>query len=200
MRSEVLVAATAPLLCDDINDCKSTAVAVKYDPSFIHLDLFRNLTQPDVQSLSACSRSLGCHCAISTRQYAGITNSGCAAKWECREWRSAQVCFVHVLSSVHVCVLVARREHKGYVLELKPCRNDGILGCFGTSCRDTFVMQTVLSIIKGLFAETTFQILRHAMHAREISATRCSRDMHKKGQSKYHPSEAVGHSCEGTQK
>ena len=102
--------------------------------------------------------------------------------------------FVHVLSSVHVCVLVARREHKGYVLELKPCRNDGTLGCFGTSCKDTFLMQTVLSIIRELFAETTFQILWHAMHAREINATRYSRDMHKKGQSKYHPSEAAGHS------
>ena len=89
---------------------------------------------------------------------------------------------------------MTRREHKGYVLELKPCRNDGTLGCFGTSCRDTFLMQTVLSIIRELFAETTFQILWHAMHAREISATRYSRDMHKKGQSKYHPSEAVGHS------
>ena len=87
---------------------------------------------------------------------------------------------------------MARREHKGYVLELKPCRNDGTLDCFGTSCRDTFLMQTVLSIIRELFAETTFQILWHAMHAREIHATRYSRDMHKKGQSKYHPSEAVG--------
>ena len=55
-------------------------------------------------------------------------------------------------------------------------------------------MQTDLSIICKLFAETTFQILWHAMHAGETSATRYSRDMHKKGQSKYHPSEAVEHS------
>ena len=64
---------------------------------------------------------------------------------------------------------------------------------FCTSCKDTFLMQTVLSIIRELFAETTFQILWHAMHAGEINATRYSRDMHKKGQSKCHPSEAVGH-------
>ena len=42
-------------------------------------------------------------------------------------------------------------------------------------------MQTVLSIIRELFAETTFQILWHAMHAGEISATGYSRDMQKKG-------------------
>ena len=32
---------------------------------------------------------------------------------------------VDVDFSVRVCVLLSRREHKGYVLELKPCRNDG---------------------------------------------------------------------------
>ena len=95
----IFMAATLSHLCDDIIDCESTVVVENLRPKSHAPSSLQNPTRPDVPRgrQRALSRSV-----------------------ENEDPHSCATVDVHF--SVRVCVLVSKQEHKGHVLELKPCR------------------------------------------------------------------------------